>query len=205
MYEGHIYNKEGSPLEGIKVSDGRNVAVTDSAGYYSLPGWERESLIFVQALTRRHSDWYQRIENDVTSYDFHIDLYEGGRDSTFLHISDTEIFIGGASADDWLPFINRCIGTENPDFLIHTGDICRKAGLEAHYKALCSETAGIPVRRLWGCLSRCRTSSCTLAWSFPSRRERHAMRLRRHSCRGAVLCIWQDVGSGVHGVSVRID
>ena len=150
MYEGHIYNKEGLPIEGVRVSDGRNVAVSGADGYYSLPGWERESLISVQALTLGHDDWYKKIEDGVTEYDFRIDIYKGRENSTFLHISDTEIYIDGAMAEDWIGFVVECISREKPDFLIHTGDICRRKGLEEHYKALRSETAGIPVRYTLG-------------------------------------------------------
>ena len=150
MYSGHIYNNEGFPISGLAVSDGRNISITDEDGCYSLPGWERESMIFVQALTRRHDDWYKRIESGVYEYDFTVDIYEGGKSSSHLHISDTEIFVGDASAEDWLGFISDSIDRENPDFLIHTGDICRKRGLEKHHEALCSETAGIPIRYTLG-------------------------------------------------------
>ena len=150
MYNGYVYNKEGLPLEGLKVSDGRHVCVTDATGHYTLPGWERESMIFVQALTRSHDDWYKRIEEGVSEYNFSVDLYDGGDGTSFIHISDTEIFINGAVAEDWQSFLGDCIAQESPDFLIHTGDICRRRGLEEHCKALCSESAGIPVRYTLG-------------------------------------------------------
>jgi hypothetical protein len=109
MYTGHIYNNEGFPISGLAVSDGRNISITDEDGCYSLQGWERESMIFVQALTRRHDDWYKRIESGVYEYDFTVDIYEGGKSSSYLHISDTEIFVDDASAEDWLGFISDSI------------------------------------------------------------------------------------------------
>ena len=68
MYTGHIYNNEGIPLAGIKVSDGRNIAVSDEHGAYSLPGWERAHVISVQTLTTHHDDWYRYIDKDYDKY-----------------------------------------------------------------------------------------------------------------------------------------
>ena len=150
MYQGHIYNIEGKSLSGIKVSDGKNICITDNNGFYILPGWERARVISVGILTTAHSDWFKKIEVGKYIYDFHITPYEGLVSSSFLHISDTEIYIDGAKHEDWFEFLSNCVEKTKPDFIIHTGDICRKRGLEEHYKILNSERMGIPVRYTLG-------------------------------------------------------
>ena len=52
MYSGKVINKlNGQPIEGISVSDGRNVTRTDKNGFYTLDGWEHAHLINVGILT----------------------------------------------------------------------------------------------------------------------------------------------------------
>ena len=152
MYTGHIYNNEGIALEGIKVSDGRNIATTDASGYYSLPGWEKANVISAQILTNHHNDWYRYIDKEHLVYDFYISPYSSIKknDALFLHFSDTEIFIDGASTDQWIDFVKDVKNEFEPDFIIHTGDICRRRGLEAHHYAMNSDNMGIPVRYTLG-------------------------------------------------------
>ncbi len=150
MYHGHVYNKEGKPICGVRVSDGLNISLTDADGAYELPGWERANLISVNLLTRSHNDWYKMIEAGIFDYDFYVTPYEKEGGSSFLHISDTEIFANGAKGEDWLGFVHACIEEQHPDFLIHTGDICSKPGLEEHYKLLNSDNSAVPVRYTLG-------------------------------------------------------
>lgn len=151
MFFGYVYNKHGEPIENIKVSDGRNIALTAADGSYSLPGWERANLIFVCALTRHHDDYYRYIDKEHDRYDFYVDIYEKeGNESSFLQISDTEIFIDGFKLEAWSDFIKSCRDSTGADFLIHTGDICRRRGLEEHGRGLNSDNFGIPVRYTLG-------------------------------------------------------
>lgn len=149
MIQGHVYNKmNGSPICGMCVSDGRHVVRTDAGGKYTLPGWERAHVVNVQTLTGEHDDWYRRIEDGVSDYDFTISPVDAEKEHTFLHISDTEI--GRNGCGDWLNFVKKCVAEEHPAFLIHTGDICRKPGLETHYREMNARTMGCPVRYTLG-------------------------------------------------------
>jgi hypothetical protein len=69
-YSGFVYDKNGNALQGIRVSDGRNVCVTDENGFYSLDGWERDVLIFCNILTNSHNDWFSIISKEKTTYDY---------------------------------------------------------------------------------------------------------------------------------------
>ena len=62
MYTGHVYNYEGTPLSGIKVTDGLNVSITDESGAYELCGWERANVISEGTLTLYHDDWFRYID-----------------------------------------------------------------------------------------------------------------------------------------------
>lgn len=150
MFTGHIYNNEGKALEGIRVSDGRNIAVTDSEGYYSLPGWERANVISVQMLTENHDDWFRYIDREHSVYDFYVTPYSCEDNVSFIHFSDTEIFLDGAFPHLWLGFVKNCVKERSPGFIIHTGDICRRKGLEYHRIAMNSQNMGVSVRYTLG-------------------------------------------------------
>ena len=150
MYSGHIYNNEGIPLSGIPVSDGLNITVSDEQGAYSLPGWERARVISVQALTVHHDDWYRMIDKEIDVYDFYVTPYKCGEDCSFFHFSDTEIFLDNAYPERWVGGIKELVDEHKPDFIVHTGDICRRKGLEGHRYAMNSDNMGVPVRYTLG-------------------------------------------------------
>ena len=93
MYTGHVFLKQtGAPLVGVKVSDGRNIALTDENGAFSLPGWERMHVINVGILTKSHDDWHCFAEGEAQTYDFYVTPADECADAhSFFHISDTEI------------------------------------------------------------------------------------------------------------------
>ena len=97
MYTGHVYNYEGTPLSGIKVTDGLNVSITDESGAYELCGWERANVISVGTLTLYHDDWFRYIDKGHSVYDFYITPAKERSQSSFAHISDTEIHLDNAS------------------------------------------------------------------------------------------------------------
>ena len=90
-YEGRVLNLRGKPIRGIRVSDGRNIAVTDESGFYFLPGYERTRMIYVCALTVRMDDWYIRTEGREGTFDFRIEPVAVSPDFSFFHTSETEI------------------------------------------------------------------------------------------------------------------
>lgn len=150
MYTGHIYDTFGNPIPNAKVSDGLNIAITDENGAYTLNGWERAHVISVQILTVYHDDWYRYIDESVHEYDFYVSPYINNNEVSFLHFSDTEILIDGAHPSMWIDFVKGAVEKRSPDFIIHTGDICRRKGLELHKRAMCSENMGLPVRYTLG-------------------------------------------------------
>ena len=144
-YHGHVFDRGSkTPLEGIPVSDGRNIVLTDAEGAFSLPGWERARVINVSALTRSHNDWFAQIDERRESYDFYIDRVDTtGESFSFLHVSDTEI--DNPEHARWLPFAKECVDREHPLFFMHTGDLGR-ISVDRHYLYLNRETVGCPVR-----------------------------------------------------------
>ena len=145
-YTGHVYDKKtGLPLSGRRVTDGRNITFTDEMGCYSLPGWERSHFVSVGVLTTEHSDWYFLSEGG--EHDFFLSEYKGSeKGSSFLHISDTEIYVDNDGVGDWVDFLKNTAKEKKVDFLIHTGDICYRRGLSEHYREVNRETVGVPTR-----------------------------------------------------------
>ncbi len=151
MYQGTVYNTlTNQPIANITVTDGRNVTKTDAQGHYELPGWDRAHLISVGLLTQNHDDWYQSIEEDRSEYDFHVTPAPDHGAHTFLHLSDTEISASATGLDHWIPFVKEKAAEQQADFIIHTGDICRKPGLTQHREVFNHKTLGVPVRHTLG-------------------------------------------------------
>lgn len=133
--------KEG--IAGISVTDGRNVTKTDDYGYFSLNGWKKEKFIYVTPASGYEcKDFYKRIDKNIKEYNFYFEKsrVRKGESHSFLQISDTEIT--NDSNLNWLCDIKSIIDREKPSFLIHTGDICYKYGLENHIKFMNGENMG---------------------------------------------------------------
>ncbi len=143
-YEGRVFDREGRPLCGIHVSDGRNIAVTDGSGSYFLPGYERTRMIYVCALTVRMDDWYIRTEGREGTFDFRIEPVAVSPDFSFFHTSDTEI--EGRKNNEWIRFAGELVEKHRPAFFMHTGDLCRDDGVRRHCLVMNEETVGCPVR-----------------------------------------------------------
>lgn len=149
MYNGKVINKiTGLPIEGIAVSDGRNITFTDKNGNYTLNGWKKSNTVSVYALTDCHDDWFYYTGGKEGEYNFEITPAKETLDISFLHTSDTEIH--EREVVDWIPFAKDCADKEKASFFIHTGDICRAPGLEKHYKLMNYDTVGCPVRYVIG-------------------------------------------------------
>lgn len=144
-YCGHVFDRASrTPLTGIPVSDGRNVAYTDAEGAFSLEGWERARVISVCVLTRNHDDWFLNIATHRGNFDFFIDRIDASAEEfSFLHVSDTEI--DNPEHARWLPFAADCVERRKPLFFMHTGDLGR-ISVDRHYLYLNRETVGCPVR-----------------------------------------------------------
>lgn len=148
FYVGKVTNKTtGVPMAGVAVSDGRNIVFTDSDGYYELPGWERSNTLCVCVLTTCHDDWFYYTGGQPGEYDFALSPAES-RDFKILQTSDTEI--KNRTDLQWLDFFREKIASVSPAFLIHTGDISSREGLERHCREMNFDTMGCPVRYVIG-------------------------------------------------------
>ncbi len=149
MYNGYIHINENGikiPAEGIRVSDGCNVTITDDNGYFSLDGYEKTRFIFVTTPSGyRSKNWYLPISKNEKSYDFLLEPYEpfSGSAHSFLQITDTEVNKDGAT--EWADYLKTYISSEKPAFVVQTGDICYEAGLRTHIRDINENTMGCPV------------------------------------------------------------
>lgn len=133
-----------APLADIPVSDGKNIVLTDKDGRFSLPGWEKAHIVYVNLLTECHADWYISTDGHVGDYDFCVKPVKTTDNFSFFHVSDTEI--EGRSQNGWLDFIRKTVSREHPLFFAHTGDLCRADGVARHCYLMNGESVGVPVR-----------------------------------------------------------
>lgn len=137
----------GEPVEGVSVSDGRNVVKTDADGQFTLNGWRKAHFITVTAPAGYWTeDYYIPVDKKTASYNFTLEKSEiaAGEAHSFIQISDTEI--GENGVGEWIDYIKELAAKEKPAFLIHTGDICYEAGLKRHLSDMNTENMGLPVR-----------------------------------------------------------
>ena len=131
------WDKGETLVKDVSVSDGLNVVRTDAKGRFSLPGHAKERFIFITTPSGYKTDqaYYRRIEGKDKSYDFALLPYGGGvkKDGShsFIHISDTEIG-QVAGHDEWTAGMRDYAANEHVAFIMHTGDICYRPGLESH-------------------------------------------------------------------------
>lgn len=140
-----------APLQGVSVTDGKNVTQTDAEGKFKLRGYNKSRFVTVTTPAGYITDdFYIDVDKKREKYDFVLDKYEKGADAkhSFLQISDTEI--NSPIIGSWLDEVKGLVEERDPAFLIHTGDICYKDGLNQHIKDVNSETMGIPVRYVIG-------------------------------------------------------
>lgn len=135
-----------TPMEGVSVSDGRNVVKTDADGKFELKGYHKSRFVTVTTPSGYVADsYYQHVEKGKESYDFKLTPNEGmGKEEhSFIQVADTEIDEGGVGP--WIDSVKELVAQEDPAFLIHTGDICYEDGLKRHIQDMNSENMGLPV------------------------------------------------------------
>lgn len=149
LYSGRVINKiNGAPMEGVAVSDGRNVVLTAADGSYSLPGWERTHTVAVCALTKEDHDWFYFTDGKGGTYDFAISPAAEAETFELLHVSDTEILVDRDV--EWVSFMQELCKQKMPAFLMHTGDITLREGMRLHQEHMNYNTMGCPVRYVIG-------------------------------------------------------
>lgn len=147
-YRGTVYQKNNHnsiPIEGVIVTDGKNVTKTDKNGEFSLPGFEKTRFITITTPSGyTTNNFYIPIKSGNESYIFYLEKNDKtkNRAHSFVQITDTEVHNG---LGIWTTYLRDYIKNEQPAFLMHTGDICYEYGMKIHAKAINSQTMGIPV------------------------------------------------------------
>jgi len=144
-------SESGNPVQGVCVTDGRNVVKTDENGKYVLEGWYKSHFITVTVPSGYATDnYYIKVDKSKDSYDFTLDKSEitAAEEHSFIQISDTEI--GADGTGEWLEDLKRLVSENKPAFLIHTGDICYEDGLKRHIQDMNTDTMGCTVRYVIG-------------------------------------------------------
>ncbi len=130
-------------IQDIVVSDGLNVVKTNKKGEYSLNGFDDFHFIMAHTPANYQTKmFYHALKKGVKTYDFAFTPKEKVDDFKFVHISDTETF----EHRDWLNSLKDYAKNESPDFIMHTGDICYKRGMDFHAKNVTEKTLGVPVK-----------------------------------------------------------
>lgn len=150
-FSGYVYESgTNRPLKGVAVTNGRDVVLTDENGYYELDGWLKDRFVTVTIPSGYWTeDFYIDAGSERKGYDFYLDkLDKDYTDHSFLQISDTEV--GASGVGDWIEDVKAKVESEQPAFLIHTGDICYEDGLKSHINGMNSQNMGVPVRYVIG-------------------------------------------------------
>ena len=148
--EGKVFlddNGNGEPdagesgLPGFLVSDGVSFARTDAAGHYELEVRDGQKSVYVhQPRAYRADRWFYRLPAEQTALNFAM-RPAGPFRGMFLQVADSET----EEFDSWLPNLKALVKAVGPDFIVHTGDLCRIDGIKAHAANFTSEKVGVPV------------------------------------------------------------
>ena len=137
--------KKDASEEGVHnavVSDGYHVVRTDPQGAFLLPGWEKQRFVTLYpSAGHKGEKRFIAISPEVNSYDFAVRTKENKGTTKFVQISDTETFEYG----DWVDNLKKYIRVHKPDFVVHTGDICYRSGMDWHAKNLTEKELGVPI------------------------------------------------------------
>lgn len=129
----------------VAVQDGTNVVLTDDQGNFTLPAGDG-----CRYITMTVPSGYRAVNNHYLPYspaqkEYNLALKKSPVDThrgfSFIQIADTESSESGQWVDDLKNYV-----TANPTaFIVHTGDICYKPGIEFHGSQVRTEQMGTPV------------------------------------------------------------
>ncbi|MBI9064014.1 MAG: metallophosphoesterase, partial [Marinilabiliaceae bacterium] len=137
-----IQDNHEKGIAGIKVSDGFHVVVTDKRGRYELPGWGKNKFVTIyQPADYSCADWYLPVDEKKQEYVFAMSAKQVRQKVNFIQISDTETF----EYKEWVNNVREYADVNQSAFIIHTGDICYKRGMQWHSENITSSTMGVPV------------------------------------------------------------
>ncbi|AWW32202.1 hypothetical protein DN752_19800 [Echinicola strongylocentroti] len=133
---------EAQGYAGAVVSDGFHVVETDEKGYFTLSGWEKQQFVTIYpSADFSVGERYIAIEEGRDDYSFEVSLKAVKKTVDFIQISDTETFEYGGWVDD----LKQYIKVHQPDFVVHTGDICYESGMKWHSENITQKELGVPV------------------------------------------------------------
>ena len=138
----------GRPLKGVVVTDGLVCAVTDSQGMWRLPRRAKARFVSVTVPSGwRISKHYIPLSGSSGPLDFALVPWvaSGRKGCSFLQIADSEIHDSKEAGCRWISAVREIASERGAAFVIHTGDICARSGLEAHIKVMNENTVGVPV------------------------------------------------------------
>lgn len=159
FYKGHVFldnNKNGVfdldeiGVANVLVSNGHEVVKTDKDGSFQLPFHDNSKFIFITTPSghKTLNKYYQESSDKHKLYNFSLvkDSSKINKDGShhFIQITDTEIS-EIQSESNWVNDINSYSKNEKTAFIIHTGDICYKDGLNAHIKLMNNENTNCPI------------------------------------------------------------
>ena len=143
-YLGIISDENGNPIEGVIVTNGFDAVKSDEEGFFRI--YKRIAARFVTISMPsgyKANSYFIPISKEIENYNFELTTYSqsAGSNVNFVHIGDSETTTGG----EWVDNIKQYAKAHNTAFLIHTGDICYKEGMEFHSQNVNSESMGLPV------------------------------------------------------------
>ncbi|TDN95885.1 PQQ-binding-like beta-propeller repeat protein [Sunxiuqinia elliptica] len=124
------------------VSDGLHIVKTDKKGNFNLPGWDKQRFVtlYPSADFNCAQSFYPIVESQK-EYGFAITPKERKKEVRFVQISDTETY----EYRDWADQLKQYAQVHQPDFIIHTGDICYQSGMAWHAENITTQKFGVPV------------------------------------------------------------
>ncbi len=124
------------------VSDGLNVEKTDKNGNFSLPGWSKQRFVTLYSGANFNCrESFLPISESRKEYVFALTPKERKKQLSFIQISDTETY----EYRDWVDQLKQYAQVHQPDFVIHTGDICYQSGMAWHAENITTQKFGVPV------------------------------------------------------------
>ena len=154
MFRGSVFVAEntheqtyssGQGIQGVAVSDGLNVVVTDNHGRFQLPYRHEARFIFitVPAGYKTLDRHYLKAESTANEYNFMLLQHPVSAEDEirFIQLADTETY----TDNGWIQPVRDYAVNARVSFIIHTGDICYEQGMIFHGRYVTPETMGVPV------------------------------------------------------------
>ena len=142
---GSVKDASGKPIAGVPVSDGQTVVKTDVDGRFAIPQNADGRFLFptVPSGFRSVGPFYQRIVAEKKEYAFVLHEFpqSAGEQVKFIQISDVEIASGQLV---WRDNVRDFAKLEGCAFVVSTGDICYRKGLEFNAENVNDATIGVP-------------------------------------------------------------